>query len=133
MDRIALILLLLFAPGVLAQNDWGGRFEILPNTWRGTIEENRQPFGTILDDGADNGKISFLADPVSDRRLAGYKIYYGTETGVYTMTHDCKRTLETGCTISGLTNETTYYFVSVAYGLNPAITSEYSTEISGTP
>jgi hypothetical protein len=133
MDRIAFILFLLFAPGVLAQTDWGGRFEILPNPWRGTIQENRQPFDSILDDGPNNGKISLRANPVIDRRLAGYKLHYGTETGVYTMTHDCKKTLEKICTVSGLTNGTTYYFVAVAYGRDPAITSGYSNEVSGAP
>jgi len=133
MDRVAFILLLLFAHVVFAQGDWYGRPEFTPDPWRGRVNEHKQPFGTIIDDGADNGKMSFISDRVSDRRLAGYRLHYGTTTGVYTMTHDCKKTLETVCTVSGLTNDTTYYFAVKAYGLNPAITSEYSTEVSGTP
>ena len=134
MDRVIILFALcLYTALGWAQGDWYGRPEFTPDPWRGSIGEPKQPFGTIIDDGADNGKMSFAVSPVSDRRLAGYRLHYGTTTGVYTMTHDCKKTLETVCTVSGLTNDTTYYFVATAYGLNPAITSEYSAEISGTP
>lgn len=135
MDRIILFftLFLSAALGWAESGDWSGRPEFPLDPWRGISSEQKQPFKTIKDDRPNNGKISFACNPVSDNRLVGYRLYYGTETGVYSMTHDCKKTLETVCTVSGLTNSTTYYFVTTAYGLNPAITSGYSNEVSGTP
>jgi hypothetical protein len=135
MDRITFFLVLcLCATLSWAENgDWQGRTELTPDTWRGTSSVPKQPFGTIKDDGANNGKLSLQCDRINDNRLVGYRLYYGTETGVYTLMHDCKKTLETVCTVSGLTNSTTYYFVATAYGRNPAITSGYSNEVSGTP
>ena len=135
MDRIIffLVLFLCSALGRAENGDWQGRTGLTPDPWRGTSDVPKQPFGTMKDDGANNNKMSFLCDRVNDNRLVGYRLYYGTATGVYTLTHDCKKTLETVCTVGGLTNGTTYYFAAKAYGLNAAITSDYSTEVSGTP
>ena len=135
MDRIILCLALFgyAALGWAEGADWLGRSEVWQDPWRGVTRESKQPFGAIKDDGANNGKISLACDPHTDKRVAGYRLHYGTATGVYTMTHDCRKSLEVLCTVSGLTNGTTYYFAAVTYGLNPAITSTYSTEVSGTP
>ena len=135
MDRVTFFLVLCLCAALAWADggDWYGRPDFTPDAWRGIPSEPKQPFGTMKDDGANNGKMSFQSDRVNDNRLAGYRLHYGTATGVYTLTHDCKKTLENICTVSGLTNGTTYYFSAKAYGLNPAITSEYSTEISGTP
>lgn len=135
MDRLVFsIVLCLFTSFSFAEGtDWLGRPEIWQDSWYGVKRETKQPFGGIKDDGQNNGKISIACDPSADKRVAGYRLHYGTETGVYTMTHDCRKTLKVLCTVSGLTNGTTYYFVAVAYGLNPAITSSYSNEVSGTP
>lgn len=135
MDRIILFLSLCLwsATGVADDGDWLGRSDLSSDSWRGILQESKPSFGTLSDGGTNNNRISLRCDPVIDKRLKGYKLYYGTETGVYTNTWDCKKTLETACTVSGLTNGTTYYFVATAYGINPAIESGYSNEVSGEP
>lgn len=133
MDRIILFLALLLWTVAGAADDWLGRSDFSPDLWRGIIQENKQPFGILRDDGFNNNKISLQCDLVMDKRVKGYKIYYGTESGVYTNMWDCRKTLETVCTVSGLSNGTTYYFVTTVYGLNPSIESAYSNEVSGEP
>ncbi|MFQ5560072.1 MAG: PKD domain-containing protein [Nitrospinota bacterium] len=65
--------------------------------------------------------------PLTD--LGGYKISYGTSTGVYTKTKNAGSSA-TSKTISGL-SKTTYYFVIQAYDLN-GNESEMSVEVSKT-
>ncbi len=59
----------------------------------------------------------------------GYKIKYGTSSGNYTMTLDAGSALNK--VITGLTNDTTYYFVVAAY--NATLESGSSNERSATP
>jgi hypothetical protein len=136
MDRVAFFLALcLCAPSATADGagDWFGRPDLSLDPWRGIPTGKAQSFGTVLDDGANNGKITLAIAPYSDKRRKGYNLHYGTATGVYTDTWDCRKTLESGCTVSGLSNGTTYYFVATAYGVDPAIESGYSNEVSGAP
>ncbi|MFQ5735863.1 MAG: fibronectin type III domain-containing protein [Thermodesulfobacteriota bacterium] len=47
--------------------------------------------------------------------LAGYRVHYGTEPGVYTTTVDIADPTAASAVISGLQAGTTYYFVVTAY------------------
>ncbi|MEJ6951312.1 cohesin domain-containing protein, partial [Natronospora cellulosivora (SeqCode)] len=59
----------------------------------------------------------------------GYELKYGTRSGNYTRTIDAGNT--TTYTVSGLSNDTTYYFVVSAY--NNVGSSDNSNELSATP
>ncbi len=74
--------------------------------------------------------VTLAWDPVSDSRLAGYKIHYGTVSKNYTVTQDVGNV--TQYTVLNLTEGTTYYFVVSAYGRSDE-TSGYSNEVSSTP
>ena len=63
--------------------------------------------------------------PLTD--LAGYKIYYGTASGIYTQNVDTGNV--TTYTFNSLSDGQTYYFVATAYNL-ARFESSYSNEIS---
>ena len=76
-------------------------------------------------------QVTLTWDASTDQGVTGYKLYYGTASKKYTNAIDARNA--TSCLVPELQNGTTYYFAAKAYGLNAAITSEYSNEISGTP
>ena len=57
----------------------------------------------------------------------GYKVYYGTKTGTYSVSMDATFN---SCTVGGLVNDTTYYFVVVA--IKASVESAYSDEVKAT-
>ena len=61
--------------------------------------------------------------------LAGYRIYYGTSSGVYPFEVDLGK--NTGCSISSLQEGTTYFFAATAYDTD-GNESEFSVELSHT-
>ncbi|MGI6084144.1 MAG: fibronectin type III domain-containing protein [Acetivibrionales bacterium] len=61
----------------------------------------------------------------------GYKIYYGTISGVYELANVLDDVFATSYEITGLTNGTTYYFIIKA--TNPGGDSPASVEVSATP
>lgn len=72
-----------------------------------------------------NATISWNANTEPD--LAGYRVYYGTASGVYNPAIDVGNT--TSYTFSGLLPNTTYYFAITAYDTS-GNESAFSTEIS---
>ncbi|SDO22637.1 Fibronectin type III domain-containing protein [Paenibacillus sp. yr247] len=76
---------------------------------------------------AGNGKLTLNWSSTSG--ATGYKVKYGTASGVYTSTVDVGNVSST--TIEGLQNGTTYYFAISAY--NSAGQSRNSNEVIGTP
>jgi hypothetical protein len=67
-----------------------------------------------------------LAWDASVGPVTGYKIYYGTNSGIYDFSINVGNF--TSCTISGLQESTIYYFAVTAY--NDIAESDYSEEIS---
>jgi hypothetical protein len=57
--------------------------------------------------------VTLAWDPNTEPDLAGYRVYYGTESGVYSNTLDVGNA--TQVTISNLTTGIAYYFVVTAY------------------
>jgi PKD repeat protein len=78
---------------------------------------------------ASAGSLSLAWDAVSDSRLAGYKVYYGTAARNYTASVDVANV--TTATIPNLADGATYYFAVTAYD-GTRVESGYSNEVSGT-
>jgi fibronectin type 3 domain-containing protein len=79
--------------------------------------------------GDSEGALSLVWDANTDSDLMGYKLYYGTASGVYDYSIDVSNV--TTYTLTGLTKGRTYYFVATAYDLSHN-ESSYSNEVSGT-
>lgn len=67
-------------------------------------------------------------DAVVDPGLTGYRIYYGTASGIYAQSIDVEN-VTTG-TVAGLCSKTTYYFVVTAFDASSGRESSYSNEVS---
>jgi purple acid phosphatase-like protein len=80
---------------------------------------------------AQAGTASLAWDPVPDTDLAGYKIFYGTSSGVYPNVVDVGKV--TTYTFTNLTDCTLYYFAVKAYDTSQNLSTAYSNEISGYP
>ncbi|MEW6097031.1 MAG: CARDB domain-containing protein [bacterium] len=63
---------------------------------------------------AQDGKLNLLWTLGTETDLAGFRIYYGTEAGIYTNSFDTG-TIATVCTLSSLTNGVCYYIAISAY------------------
>ena len=74
------------------------------------------------------GTISLAWDANIETDLAGYKLHYGTASGVYDHSVDVGNV--TTYTLTGLTKGQTYYIVATAYdtSINESV---YSTPVSG--
>src|SRR6516225_8186017 len=72
--------------------------------------------------------LTIAWDPSSDPSVAGYVLYWGAQSGVYT--NSLNVGLQTSQPIGGLVNNITYYFTVRAYNSAGAL-SDPSTEVSG--
>jgi hypothetical protein len=74
------------------------------------------------------GTAELAWDAVSDSRVAGYRVYYGTTPGVYLQSPGAglDAGMDTTYTVSGLTSGIRYYFAVTAYGAGE---SAYSNEV----
>jgi len=88
------------------------------------------PVNTGLVAVAGDAYIDAAWSPNSATDLAGYRIYYGTSSGVYIGMIDIGNVLTTRLT--SLANGTRYYIVTTAYDLNNH-ESAYSAEVSAVP
>ena len=82
---------------------------------------------TIQD--AHSAEITLAWDQNPESDIAGYKVYYGFESGAYSNVIDVGN--YTSCTISGLEEEETYFIAATAYDTS-GNESAYSGEISYT-
>ncbi|MBE7414111.1 MAG: fibronectin type III domain-containing protein [Deltaproteobacteria bacterium] len=90
--------------------------------------------GSSGDDGGDSSRtLTWSApstrvdgSPVDASEIKGYRLLYGTASGIYTSTVDVGN--ETEYTFEDLTSGVTYYAVVVAYDGNMAA-SDYSDEM----
>lgn len=69
---------------------------------------------------AENGKVTLLWNPVTEIDLAGYEIYYGTESGAYfgeekALSSPIDVGNKTSYTVENLQNGKLYFFTVVAY------------------
>jgi hypothetical protein len=78
---------------------------------------------------AQAAQVTLEWDPNSEPDLAGYKVYYGTESGAQLDSVDVGNA--TTYTVMGLLEETTYYFAATAYNTSNQ-ESSYSNEVSTT-
>lgn len=77
--------------------------------------------------------VTLAWDPNTESDLAGYKLYYGTASGVYGTVISVGN--QTTYTVTGLPAGT-YYFAVTAYnteGLESGFSNEVSATVSGTP
>jgi hypothetical protein len=78
---------------------------------------------------ANAAQVTLAWDKNPESDIAGYKIHYGTVSGSYDYSVDVGNF--TSCTISGLTEGTTYYFAATAYNTSN-IKSSFSLELAYT-
>jgi len=94
--------------------------------WEG-IETPQAPTGLNVTVGDKQLTVKWNSSP---EPVDGYKVYWGTTSGTYTNSTDVGKT--TSYTITGLTNETTYYIAVTAYA-DLKNTYFYHTDHLGTP
>jgi hypothetical protein len=72
--------------------------------------------------------VTLQWDANTEPDLAGYKIYYGNESGVYGEPIDAGNVVES--TVTGLDDTKSYYFVITVYDNEiPSLESDYSNEV----
>ena len=87
--------------------------------------------GLEVVDAGDGNKLYLNWSPLLENGLTGYKIYYGTKSGVYTDTQFVSYSITTD-TLRGLQDDTTYY-IAVAAVNSSGKESIYKSEITGRP
>jgi hypothetical protein len=76
------------------------------------------------------GTVTLIWEPSPDATVAGYFLYVGLSSGVYSNKMDAG--FQTNCTVAGLISSNTYYFVATAYTTNAQLESPFSNEASYT-
>ena len=111
-------------------NPTGGADLGMQNPLNIRISDNdTPPVPTGFEASAGNGKVTLNWDPVKD--AFSYKIFYSSTDGNFTEHNYMEVYDGETCTITGLTNGTTYYFAIRT--LHNIYYSEFSSSISATP
>ena len=82
---------------------------------------------TLITSAQEQANIKLSWNPISNPLVAGFNIYYGETSGVYT--NKISAGMATSLTVSNLVVGTTYYFASTTYSTAGA-ESAFSTEVS---
>ena len=90
--------------------------------WNFSFDEHSTP-GEVQ----EKGEVALAWDPNTEPDLAGYKLYYGLGSRVYTKVVDVGD--QTSYTVGSLDAGKTYYFAVTAYNTSGYI-SDYSNEVS---
>src|SRR5262245_60634440 len=83
----------------------------------------------LLPSAVSAGTIKLAWDPVGDPDLSGYKVYYGTSSGVYT--NSTPTGTQTAVSITNLQDCRVYYLAVKAVDANGNESMTFSNEISG--
>ncbi len=86
-------------------------------------------FAAAIAPGQAASSVTLAWDPNPEPDIAGYMLYYGTASGIYTQTNDVGNAAT--YTVSNLTPGVTYFFAVTAYDTN-RVESDFSNEISYT-
>ena len=105
----------------------GGNFVIKSRAadYAGNTEAPGAGVGVTV--GAVTGQASLAWDPSTTTTVTGYKVYLGTQPGVYTQSIDAGNV--TSCTVANLPAGATYYFSVKSYDVSGNV-SAYSAEVS---
>ena len=120
-------------PWLVRRLDWGGGMT------KGPTVNSKGPIGALffwlvvviasallVHGAACAAQLSVTWDPSGDSDVAGYKVYYGTQSGTYTEVIDAGNS--TTCTLPDLAVGTTYYIAATAYD-SYGYESGYSNEL----
>ena len=100
---------------------------LVTNTWNNYLSET---INNLPPSAAGKLAVALSWNPSTAANVGGYKVYYGTSSGVYTANVDAGN--NTSYQVSGLQQATPYYFAVTAYDSTQTVESSPSAEITAT-
>ena len=95
------------------------------NLWKSYLSES---INFLPPSAAGNVAVALSWNPSTAANVGGYKVYYGTSSGVYTTSVNVGN--NTSYQISGLQQGTPYFFAVTAYDLSQTVEGSPSAEIT---
>ena len=100
---------------------------LVTNLWKVYLSES---INFLPPSAAGNVAVALSWNPSTAANVGGYKVYYGTSSGVYTASVDAGN--NTSYQVSGLQQATPYYFAVTTYDLTQTVEGSPSAEITAT-
>ena len=100
---------------------------LVTNLWKSYLSEF---INFLPPSAAGNVAVALSWTPSTTANVGGYKVYYGTSSGVYTASVDAGN--NTSYQVSGLQQATPYYFAVTTYDLTQTVEGSPSAEITAT-
>ena len=100
---------------------------LITNLWKGYLSES---INFLPPSAAGNVVVALSWNPSTAANVGGYKVYYGTSSGVYTASVDAGN--NTNYQVLGLQQGVTYYLAVKAYDLTKTVEGGPSAEITAT-